>query len=131
MALRATYAGEKAAVAKLCTAIGPSASVVIVDTVTATWFSQVVRGMCDTPTARMDGAPTTSVEQVIAAIERAGRRPVLLGSTSGVVALVGAVPQQVLNLNTMQDAHVLNGPPAAPWPVTYTVWMASPAGAGA
>jgi hypothetical protein len=129
MALRATYADEKAAVAKLCTAIGPSASVVIVDTVTATWFSQVVRGMCDTPTARMDGAPTTSVEQVIAAIERAGRRPVLLGSTSEGVALVGAVPQQVLNLNTMQDAHVLNGPPAAPWPVTYTVWMASPAGA--
>jgi hypothetical protein len=128
MALRATYTGEKAAVTHLCSAIGPSASVVIVDTVTATWFTQVVRGMCDMPTARMDGAPTTAVEQVIADIERTGRRPVLLGSTAASVALVGAVPQQVVNLNTMQDAHVLNGPPAAPWPVSYTVWMASPVG---
>jgi hypothetical protein len=128
MALRPTYTGEKAAVTHLCSAIGPSASVVIVDTVTATWFTQVVRGMCDMPTARMDGAPTTAVEQVITDIERTGRRPVLLGGTAASVALVGAVPQQVVNLNTMQDAHVLNGPPAAPWPVTYTVWMASPAG---
>jgi hypothetical protein len=128
MALRATYTGEKAAVTHLCTAIGPSASVVIVDTVTAVWFTQVIRGMCDMPTARMDGAPASAVEQVITAIERTGRRPILLGSTASSVALVGAVPQQVMNLNTMQDAHVLNGPPAAPWPVTYTVWMASPAG---
>jgi hypothetical protein len=128
MALRATYTGEKDAVRHLCAAIGPSASVVIVDTVTAAWFTQVVRGMCDMPTARMDGAPSTAVEQVLTDIERTGRRPILLGSTASSVALVGAVPQQVLNLNTMQDAHVLNGPPAAPWPVTYTVWMASPAG---
>jgi hypothetical protein len=129
MALRATYRGEEYAVTRLCSAIGPSASVVIVDTVTATWFTQVVRGMCDMPTARMDGAPTSAVEQVLTDIERTGRRPVLLGSTSGSVALAGVVPQQVVNLTTMQDAHVLKGPPAAPWPITYTVWMASPAGA--
>ena len=53
--------------------------------------------------------------------------PVLLGSTSGSVTLGGAAPRLVVNLKTTQDAQGLTGPPAAPWPVTYTVWMASPA----
>jgi hypothetical protein len=126
MALRATYAGETAAVSGLCAAIGPSASVVIVDLATASAFTQVVRGMCDTPAARMDGAPSTLVEQVVTAIEHSGRRPVLLGSTAASVALVGAAPRQVLALGTTQDAQDLTGPPASPWPLTYTVWLASP-----
>ena len=129
MALRATYAGEKDAVSGLCSAIGPSASVVIVDGPTALAFTQVVRGMCGMPTARMDGAPSSLVEQVVSAIEHSGRHPILLGSTSSSVALVGAVPRQILSLRTTQDAHDLTGPPAAPWTLTYTVWMASPAGA--
>ena len=129
MALQQTYVGSEYAVAQLCSAIGPSSSVIIVDRTTASLFTQVVRGMCDTPTARMDGASAASVEQVVAKIEQTGRRPVLLGSTSASVDLIGAVPARVLNLHTRQDAHALTGPPAAPWAVTYTVWMASPAGA--
>jgi hypothetical protein len=130
MAFRPTYRGELSAVAGLCAAIGPSASVIIVDRTTAASFTQVVRGMCGTPTARMDSAPAGAVNQVINAIERVGRRPVLLGATSRAVSLVGAVPQQALHLSTKGDAHALTGPPAAPWSVTYTVWLASPAGAG-
>jgi hypothetical protein len=79
----------------------------------------------------MDDASTASVEQAVTAIEHIGRRPVLLGSSQKSVALVGAVPQQVVNLSTWQDAHALTGPPAAPWALTYTVWMASPVGIGA
>jgi len=128
MALQKTYAGSSYAVSKLCSAIGPSSSVVILDTATADWFSQVVRGMCDTPTARMDGASPAAVEQVVTLIEHAGRRPVLLGSTPSSVALIGAVPQHVLDLHTLQDAQALTGPPASPWQITYSVWMASPSG---
>jgi hypothetical protein len=130
MAFKATYGGEQAAVAGLCSAIGPSASVVIVDRVTAASFTQVVRGMCGMPTARMDGAPASAVEQVVVAIERLGRRPVLLGASRGSVAVMGAVPQLALNLSTWQDAHALTGPPAAPWSLSYTVWVASLAGGG-
>jgi hypothetical protein len=90
-------------------------------------FTQVVRGMCGMPTARMDGAPASAVQQVVTDIERAGRRPVLLGSTSGSVALGGAAPRLIVNLKTTQDAEALTGPPATPWPETYTVWMAFPA----
>jgi hypothetical protein len=134
MALVATIKGEKPAVSTLCAAIdgasnGGAASVIIVDQSTASAFTQVVRGMCDVPTARMDGASPALIEHEVAAIERAGRRPVLLGSTSASVDLIGAVPQRVLYLSTTQDAQDLNGPPAAPWPLTYSTWMASPTGA--
>jgi hypothetical protein len=128
MAFKATYGGEQAAVAGLCSAIGPSASVIIVDRTTASSFTQVVRGMCGMPTARMDGAPASAIEQTVVAVERIGRRPVLLGASKKSVALVGTVPQLALNLSTWQDAHALTGPPASPWTLTYTVWMASPDG---
>jgi hypothetical protein len=75
----------------------------------------------------MDGAPAASLEQAIAGIERAGRRPVLLGSTQASVALLGAAPRLALSLTTTQDAYDLSGPPASTWPASYTVWMASPA----
>jgi hypothetical protein len=129
MALTATFGGEKTAVRRLCAAISPSSSVIMVDVATADAFSQVVRGMCNIPTARTDGAPPAVLEQVIAAVERTGRHPVLLGRTQQAVAVVGAVPQRILSLTTTQDAHDLNSPPAAPWPLIYTLWMSSPAGA--
>jgi hypothetical protein len=131
MAFKATYGGEPEAVLGLCSAIGPSASVIIVDRTTAASFTQVVRGMCGMPTARMDGAPASAIEQTVVAIERIGRRPVLLGAAQKSVAMVGAAPQVALNLSTWQDAHALAGPPAAPWTITYTVWMASPDGGSA
>jgi hypothetical protein len=128
MAFRVTYAGSAYAVSELCSQIGPSASVIIIDRTTAAMLTQVVRGMCDTPTARADGATPSAVEQAINLIEHTGRRPVLLGDTSASIDLIGVVPKRVMNLQTFQDAHSLTGPPAAPWPVTYTVWMASPSG---
>ena len=54
MAFRRIGTGELAAVTKLCAAIGPDASVVILDSLTADRFAQLVRGMCDTPTAIAD-----------------------------------------------------------------------------
>jgi hypothetical protein len=128
MAYKVAYPKEQSAVTRLCTAIGPSASVIITDRVVAQSFSQVVRGMCGLPTVRLDGVPAADVEQVVTAIERAGRRPVLLGSSQSSVAFLGAVPRLALHLRTTQDAHNLSGPPATPWPQAYTVWMSSPAG---
>ena len=49
MAFSNIGAGELAAVNELCGAIGPDASVVILDSLTADRFAQVIRGICDTP----------------------------------------------------------------------------------
>ena len=74
------------------------------------------------------GASAAAVERAVTAIERAGRRPVLLGATKTSLSLFGIVPRRVISLHTSGDAQVLTGPPAGNWPVSYTVWMAAPLG---
>jgi hypothetical protein len=124
-----TYAGSVAAATSLCASIGPSASVVFVNASTAAEFAPTARVLCGVPTASMvAGSSSASVEAVATAIERAGRRPVLLGSSRAAVSLFGAVPRRVVSLRTTGDAKVLTGPPSGNWPVTYTVWMSSPLG---
>jgi hypothetical protein len=122
-----TYAGSVAAASSLCASIGPSASVVFVNASTAAQFGSTVRVLCGLPAASMAaGSSSASVERVATSIERTGRRPVLLGSSRASVSLFGVVPRVVVSLRTSGDAMVLTGPPAGNWPVSYTVWMASP-----
>ena len=125
LALQRTGQGEITAVNKLCAAIGPGASVVIVDPRVGNGFTQLIRGGCDTPTARMDRPTPLSLQQVMVGIRQAGRRPVLLGSSQAQVAPFG-VSREVINLTTRQDAHELTRPPTATWPIRYTIWMAEP-----
>jgi hypothetical protein len=139
----ATYRGSLSAASALCAAIGPSASVLFVDSATATTFAPVVRGLCGQPAALVvlsgssggsSGASVSSVasaaelEQAVKAIEQAGRRPVLLGPTRSSVSLLGLAERQVVALQTSGDAKVLTGPPAGTWPVTYSLWLAAPPG---
>ena len=137
----ATYRGSLSAASALCAAIGPSASVLFVDSATAATFAPVVRGLCGQPAALVvlgaparasSGAPsaaaTTELEQAVNAIERAGRRPVLLGPTQSSVSVLGIAIRQVVSLQTSGDAKVLNGPPGGNWPVTYSLWLGAPPG---
>jgi hypothetical protein len=127
MAFQRIGAGELAAVNRLCAAVGPDASVVILDPLTADRFAQVARGQCDTPTAVMDHPTPAEVGAVVSGIQRAGRRPVLLARDGSVLTPYGGGPRQVVSLLTTQDAHNLTMPPARPWPIRYTVWMSDPA----
>ncbi len=128
----ATYGGSLGAVSRLCSAIGQDASVVFVDGGTANSLSEVVRGVCGQPAASVAGASPLAVSQVVGSIARANRRPVLLGASRSQLAVFGAalgtMPRLVLSLRTAGDAAVLTGPPAGTWPVSYSVWMAAPAG---
>jgi hypothetical protein len=126
MAFRPVGAGQLTAVNGLCTAIGPDASVVILDPLTAGQFAQVIRGMCDTPTAVLDHPTPATVGAVVSGIERAGRRPVLLARDAAELVPYGGVPQQVVNLATTQDARILTAPPTRTRPIRYTVWMSEP-----
>jgi hypothetical protein len=126
MAFRRIGVGELTAVNALCTAVGPNASVVILDPLTADRFAQVARGQCDTPAAVMDRPTPAAVAAVVSGIQRAGRRPVLLAWDGSVLDPYGGAPRQVVNVLTTQDAHNLTMPPASPWPIRYTVWMSNP-----
>jgi hypothetical protein len=122
------YDGSVAAASSLCASIGPSASVVFVSAATAAEFAPVVRDFCGQPAASLAVGALSSavVEQVVTSIERTGRRPVLLGPSRSGLSLFGVVPRQVISLRTSGDPEVLAGPPSGPWPVSYTLWMASP-----
>ncbi|HEY2237748.1 MAG TPA: hypothetical protein VGI21_03110, partial [Streptosporangiaceae bacterium] len=128
LAFKRTGTGEYRAVRELCSAIGPNASVVIVDSLTADRFSQVIRGMCETPTTRIDSATAGDVSSVEAGIEKAGRRPILLAGTQAQLAPYGDSARKVLDLLTTQDAHELTQPPTRTWLIHFVVWMSNPGG---
>src|SRR5262249_28976441 len=85
--LRATSGGlaqhrvgahEADAVRVLCSALGGSSSVVIVDRRVAAVFSQVIRGMCAVPVASVPtGAPPAVIDAVLLRIAQAGPPPLL------------------------------------------------------
>jgi hypothetical protein len=120
MAVRKIGPGEITAVDRLCQAIPPDASVVIVDSLTADRFAQVVRGMCGLPTAVVTNH--TALSSVIKGIQGVGRRPVLLAENP---AELPGTPKQVVNLLTTQEAHNLTAPPTRTWLIHYTVWMST------
>jgi len=128
MAFHRIGPGQLTAVDGLCQAIGPDASVVILDSLTADRFAQVARGLCDTPTAIVDHPARATVAAVLAGIERAGRRPVLIAQDGSELAPYGGGPREVVNLLTTQEAHDLTAPATRVWPIQYTVWLSDPVG---
>jgi hypothetical protein len=62
---------------------------------------------------------------VVRGIAGAGREPVLVATRASELAAYGATPRRALYLVTTQDAHDLTQPPAAPWPITYQLWMSA------
>ena len=127
MAFRNIGAGELAAVNGLCAAIGPNASVVILDSITADRFAQVIRGICDTPAAVLTNPSKAKTSAVVQGIEGVGRRPVLLAQEQAELTAYGAPASEVVNLLTTQEAHDLISPPTRTWLIHYTVWMSEPA----
>jgi hypothetical protein len=127
MAFRRIGTGELAAVTKLCAAIGPDASVVILDSLTNDRFAQLVRGMCDTPTAALTKATPATVNAVVAGIQGVGRHPILLAENESELGSYGGAPREVVNLLTTQEAHNLTSPPTRTWGIHYTVWLSVPA----
>jgi hypothetical protein len=122
-ALKQAGQGELAAVDRMCSALGPSATVVILDRLTAEEFTQTIRGMCGVPVGWMANQPTGNVQAVLSGIERTGRRPVLLAGRPSELYNYGSSPVQVLNLTTLQDPHTLTQPPSSLWSEHYAIWM--------
>ncbi len=120
----ATYAGAVSAAASLCAAIGPSASVLFVDSSTAASFAPAVRGLCGQAAALV--VPASALPAAVRSVSQTGRRPVVLGPSEASVSGLGTAPRQVVSLRTSGDAQVLTGPPAGQWPVTYSLWLATP-----
>ena len=129
LALKRTYGGEIRQVNDLCRAIGPNASAVILDRATADRFSQIIRGTCGTPAARMGSPAPALVQQAVQDIIQAGRRPVLVAGDSSELSPYGGATgtaRRAMALATRQDEHTLVNPPTITWRFFANVWVYQP-----
>jgi hypothetical protein len=129
LATKTTYGGQVAAVRGLCAAIPRDASVVFIDSGSggaADQLTQVIRGMCGVPVARIDHARLASAEQVVAGIERAGRRPVFLAGARSPLTPYGGQVRMVMRLRSTMDQNSLTAPPLHTLPLDINVWMSEP-----
>ncbi|MCG5218358.1 hypothetical protein [Streptosporangium sp. KLBMP 9127] len=125
--------GEAAAVSRLCAAIPPDASVLVVERVTGDRFTQLVRGMCGVPAAQVrllregdDLPPSADVTRLIDRTRAAGRRPVLLAAARSQLTPYVRDPRQIMTLRTRQDERSLTTPPNATWSLSIDVWLGIP-----
>jgi hypothetical protein len=131
LALTRTGAGEATAIQEMCDWLPGDASVVIIDQPTAQDFSQLIRGTCNVPVAWMAGRPVSAVQAQIASIAAAGRHPLLLAGSRGLVGLFGGSPVRILELATTRDPRDLTQLPTSLQPVRFQIWMTAPATGGA
>lgn len=117
---------EVAAVDRMCGALDPRSSVVVVEQSTADRFLQVVRGMCGLPAARTAGGTAPGdVRRVAGKVHAAGRRPVIMAARPEQVAPYGT-PRRLLHVRTRQDGRTLTEPPGGTWGLSMDVWIAEP-----
>ncbi|MEV1204946.1 ArnT family glycosyltransferase [Microbispora rosea] len=123
--------GEAAAVAGLCRAIPANASVLIAERVTGDRLTQVLRGQCGLPAARVvypqrsDVPLRADVLRLTEAVRRTGRVPVLLAAEPEQLMAYGPATR-VMSLRTRQDERSLVDPPNGTWSLTIDVWMTVP-----
>ena len=111
LAFQKTYEGQITAIDHLCAAIPRDASVVFIGGTGgggASRLTQVVRGMCDVPTANVGSVRIQAVEQVVRGITRAGRRPVFLADNSARLAPYGGRARLVMRLRSTMDENALS-----------------------
>jgi hypothetical protein len=140
LALQRAYVGEIAAVNKICEAIPPNSSVLIADFMLNWQWAENIRGTCGVPVAAVQtvvpGANTApgwnaspaAMLADVRAIEKAGRHPIVLASTSEELSQLGnGSVNLMMAQDTSIDEHVVFGTPRNTLPQRFTVYSWEPA----
>ncbi len=132
VATQRTERGEVGAVRAACERLLPADTAVLVDSRAANEWTQVLRGVCGTPTVvvrplRANGVRTpdaATVRTVSTAIRAAGRRPVAVAAeTAQALTAVGVTPTQVVALRTTEDQRLLTRRPAGSASLRVDLWL--------
>jgi hypothetical protein len=123
LADKVTFKGEIGAVRRMCAAIPAHSSVLFVGGKAGQQMTQVVRGMCGEPAATVVRPGPKRVAELVAAIQRAGRTPVLLASAQQQLAPYGGTPRHIVALHSRTDTHTLVTPPLGTIKLTINIWM--------
>lgn len=126
LAFKPTYRGQVKAVDQLCAAIPRGSSVVIFTPRIGSQYAEVIRGMCGDPAAIITTNHVKTVSAIIRAIERAGRRPVLLSAWPARLMRFGSSVRQVVDLVSRVDEHTLTTAPLDTQPFGESVFMTEP-----
>ncbi len=140
LAFQRAYVGEIGAIEQICRALPARASVLIANYTLNQQFAQDIRGTCDVPTAGVEwvkpsanSGPGTAIATAtvladVRAVERAGRRPVVLVSDRAWLTRLGdGTIRLVMTLDTSIDEHVVFGTPRDTLPEQFTVYSWEPA----
>jgi len=93
--------------------------VLIVDQTMMLQFGQAIRGMCGVPTAGVMLRDQTRANMLadVRAIERAGRHPFVIASTSNKLSPLGnGLVKRIMTLHTTIDERLIFGTPQSPDP---------------
>jgi hypothetical protein len=145
LAFKRTFAGEIAAVDKVCPGIPRGSSVLFIDYSLYGGFGQVIRGTCDVPVAAVHTAipevvvgdkgndvPPASIIAAVQAIEGAGHHPLVLAAKRAEFAPLirqfgpGTV-KVLMTLAVDNDAHLAFGAPRGTSPESWTIYSWAPA----
>jgi hypothetical protein len=145
LAFKRTFAGEIAAVNRLCQGIPKGSSVLVINYSMMDEFGQAIRGTCGVPVAAVhttipervipdkgNDTPAASIIAAVLAIERSGHRPLVIAATEAEFAplfkqfgsgTVNFLMSQYVN----DDAHSYYGAPRGTSPETFTAYSWAPA----
>ena len=144
LAFKRTFAGEIAAVNRLCQGIPKGSSVLIIDYSMMDEFGQAIRGTCDVPVAAVhttipesvipdkgNDTPAASIIAAVRAIEGSGHHPLVIAATEAEFApLFKQFGSGTVNLLMTQyvndDAHSYYGAPRGTSPETFTAYSWAP-----
>jgi hypothetical protein len=129
LAMKRTYQGEILTVDRLCAALPAKSSVIFIingGSKAGNELAEVVRGMCNRPSAIWLSSDLKPIRGLIASIYQVGRRPVLMAGYANVIKRYGGTLRHIVWLRTQQDGSVLTSPPTDTQPFNLSVWMSEP-----
>ncbi len=129
LAMKRTYQGEILTVDRLCAALPAKSSVIFIingGSKAGNELAEVVRGMCDKPSAIWLSSNLHPVRALIKGVYRAGRRPVLMAGFANILKPFGGPLRHIVWLRTQEDGSVLTTPPTDTQPFNLSVWMSEP-----
>ncbi|RKS05392.1 hypothetical protein DFP74_0987 [Nocardiopsis sp. Huas11] len=119
-------AGTVEATHRLCEAIPPDASVIVVDSDMASGYMPLVRNVCGVPTAELTDPTPEAVQRVVVRIHDQGRDAVLASSQAEplrALAGEGVEPERPFDVTAAMDPSTLMEPPTGHWTFRGSVWV--------
>jgi hypothetical protein len=135
-----TEVGEVGAVQTVCRSFHPGDVALIVGPRASNEWPEVIRTVCDIPSAvvQVPGTDTTStagraqlaaaLARVVPEVRAAGSTPVLISDRADLLTALGTTPTQLVNLSTQEDPRLLTRRPGGSSHLVVALFAATPAG---